>query len=239
MCTVSWIHSRGGYQLLCNRDEKLARQAALAPRAVESGGVRYIAPVDGDRGGTWLSANARGVTVCLLNGWAGARRGTESRGLVVTRLAGANSALEAVERAAALDLRLYSPFTLVALEPDQPAMVLGWDGIRCRTRSDGDSLAPLVSSSVDPEGVRIRRLAEFRDRARRGPLNGSSLFEFHRSHGSRARGDAYSACMHRDDAETVSFSWVTVSPRAVEFFYTPAAPCRWAPGVTERLERRA
>ena len=32
MCTVSWIHDKDGYQLLCNRDEKLTRKPALEPR---------------------------------------------------------------------------------------------------------------------------------------------------------------------------------------------------------------
>ena len=26
MCTVSWFHEPGGYQLLCNRDEKFSRK---------------------------------------------------------------------------------------------------------------------------------------------------------------------------------------------------------------------
>jgi hypothetical protein len=36
--------------------------------------------------------------------------------------------------------------------------------------------------------------------------------------------------MHRPDAETVSFSEISVSPEKITFLYSPAAPCRRLPG---------
>src|SRR5690242_576447 len=68
MCTVSWIHDKGGYQLLCNRDEKLTRKPAQEPRLAVRNETRFLAPVDGDFGGTWIATNEFGVSVCLLNG---------------------------------------------------------------------------------------------------------------------------------------------------------------------------
>ena len=68
MCTISWIHDKDGYQLLCNRDEKLTRKSALEPRLAVRNGTRFLAPVDGDFGGTWIATNEFGVSVCLLNG---------------------------------------------------------------------------------------------------------------------------------------------------------------------------
>jgi len=32
--------------------------------------------------------------------------------------------------------------------------------------------------------------------------------------------------MHRPDAHTVSFSWITVATERVSFRYTPRSPCR-------------
>src|ERR1041385_6022801 len=57
------------------------------------------------------------------------------------------------------------------------------------------------------------------------------LYQFHASHGTGmdATADAYSPCMHRDDAETVSFSWVVVTREEVRFLYSPSAPCRCSP----------
>ena len=68
MCTVSWVHQPGGYHLLSNRDEKRTRGTASAPALVERGGVRFIAPIDADFGGTWIAANEFGISLCLLNG---------------------------------------------------------------------------------------------------------------------------------------------------------------------------
>jgi hypothetical protein len=234
MCTVSWVHRAGAYQLLCNRDEKRTRKPAHAPREFVREGVRCLAPVDGEAGGTWLSANERGVTLCLLNGAPAARPGTESRGLLVARLAGTRSAREGVARAQSEDLLRYAGFTLLALDPSGAAALV-WDGRRAHPM---EPAAPLISSSHDPEAVGFRRLNEFAELTAGRSLTAAVLFEFHLSHGGRPRGGADSPCMHRGDAETVSFSCVSVTPDAVEFFYTPAAPCRCAPGVTERLARR-
>jgi len=45
--------------------------------------------------------------------------------------------------------------------------------------------------------------------------------------------------MHRADAETVSFSWVVVSPREVRFLYLPVAPCSHSRGDQQILARAA
>ena len=58
--------------------------------------------------------------------------------------------------------------------------------------------------------------------------DGEGLFAFHRSH-APAR-SAYSTCMHRADAETVSFSWIQVTHQETDFCYTPGAPCEKLPG---------
>ncbi len=69
MCTVSWLHDEiGGYQILCNRDEKYTRGRASAPRIETRNGMRYLAPIDSDSGGTWILTNELGITLCLLNG---------------------------------------------------------------------------------------------------------------------------------------------------------------------------
>lgn len=67
MCTVSWLHKAKGYVLLCNRDERHTRKPALGPRISERNGISFIAPVDGDHGGSWIGVNQFGLTLCLLN----------------------------------------------------------------------------------------------------------------------------------------------------------------------------
>src|SRR5262249_13598641 len=137
-----------------------------------------------------------------------------------------------------LDLAPFAPFTLLVLEPDQSAILARWDGSRLTVDPAADEHMPLTSSSYDPLGVRAVRLNEFSRRIPPAePADPALLYWFHSSHGASA--DAYSPCMHRDDAETVSFSWVIVTPREIRFLYSPAAPCRCAPSKLQVLARVA
>jgi len=238
MCTVSWLHQPGGYHLFCNRDEKRTRALGFGPRVEERGGVRFVAPVDGDRGGTWIAVNEFGVALCLLNGQPAPRPVAQSRGMVIRELIWGESAAECVLGLKQLDLGRFAPFTLAILEPDRPTAVADWDGKHLIVTPFGDCRMPLTSSSYDPEGVRDVRLAEFSERVTSaGRVDPALFYSFHASH--REQPDAYSPCMHRADAETVSFSWVVVSRDQIRFFYSPAAPCVWTPGEQQVLPRAA
>lgn len=247
MCTVSWVHDESGYQLLCNRDEKRTRAAASGPQIKERSGVRYIAPIDGDYGGSWLSANELGVSICLLNG--ASLTGTDakrqkpdgeyrSRGRLILDLANSDSLKKVCERISRLKLSVFAPFTIAVLEPGQHTAVIEWNGERKLILPYGDPFMPLISSSFDPDTVRVRRRHEFVRRLHSArKLDADILYSFHESHCHQP--DAYSPCMHRPDAHTVSFSWITVTESGVEFVYSPAAPCHWHPGQQKTLARRA
>ena len=238
MCTVSWARMPGGYHLLCNRDEKRTRKEASGPRLAERGGVRFIAPTDGDSGGTWIAVNEFGMSLCLLNGPAGAQTGRRSRGLLARELIWAESASECGLWLKQFDLSALAPFTLLILEPERPAALAHWDGEWLSMVADAGGAMPLTSSSYDPAGVRRLRCDEFRRRVGpEGRADPATLYGFHTSH--REQPDAYSPCMHRTDAETVSFSWVVVTRDEVRFFYSPAAPCRQARGEQQLLARAA
>src|SRR3954452_6748188 len=111
MCTVSWFHTGAGYHLLSNRDEKKTRSLALPPAIDGRRGVRFIAPMDGDCGGTWIGVNEFALSVCLVNGSpVPAQRGTSlSRGLVVAELLDSRSISEALQRLHAADLSDVAP----------------------------------------------------------------------------------------------------------------------------------
>lgn len=240
MCTVSWAHQPGGYHLLCNRDEKRTRGTAFAPQVMQNSGVRYIAPIDSDGGGTWLAVNERGVTLCLLNGIAVVESASHprSRGLLVRELAWARSAGECISRLQGKDLGPFAPFSLVALEPGRPAALAQWNGRELAVDPAGDVHMPLTSSAFDPAGVRHARLNEFRRRVgTERPVDPALLYWFHASHGDSP--DAYSPCMHRDDAETVSFSWVVVSRDEIRLLYLPCAPCQCRRTEQRTLARAA
>jgi hypothetical protein len=232
MCTVSWVHGDGGFDLLCNRDEKHTRARAADPWVVSRGGVRYVAPVDGECGGTWISVNEFGVAICLLNGGTG-RSGRTSRGRVVPALADSRCVDEAARRLSAMNLDAFAPFVIAALAPGQ-SVVVDWDGEQRHVDPRPEPRMPLTSSSFEPETVRERRRAEFERVA--ATVNVESLHSFHMSHGQQ-RGP-YSTCMHRADAQSVSFSWVKVGKRGIDFLYSPDAPCQRAPFVRQALPRR-
>jgi hypothetical protein len=191
--------------------------------------VRFVAPIDADFGGTWIGANQSGLSFCLLNG-IGSSRGRTSRGLLVLDLLNSASAAEAGERVLAINPSEDGPFTLIIIEPGARAAAFQSDGRA--VVAGGEPRPPLVSSSFDPAGVQSSRRREF-ERLAGESAGGDALQRFHATHSGGP--PAYWPCTHRADAETVSFSRVRVSGQEVEFYYTPAAPCRGIPGQTVRL----
>jgi len=238
MCTVSWVHEDRGYQLFCNRDEKLTRGVATDPQLLCRDGVRFLAPIDGDFDGTWIAANELGITVCLLNGAATRHPGADghhhSRGQIVLDLASAKSLEEVQTRLWRCNLAPYAPFTLAVLEPGQSEMLMEWDGTEKRVLPIGESYLPLVSSSFDPVAARNERRGQLAQMVERsGALDPAVLLMFHQSH-LPERGPN-SPCMHRADAQTVSFSWVTVTDSEVSFYYSAGSPCKTFTGESFTL----
>jgi hypothetical protein len=231
MCTVTWIQQPGGYRLFCNRDEKRTRGAAFPPDIHVRSGVRFIAPTDRDQGGTWIAVNEHGLSVCLLNG-DHPTLGTHppercSRGHVAMRLATSTQVGDALSVLRQEDLRAFDPFVVLLLAPDRPPVIARWNGVLLRLDPRPGEQMLLTSSSYDLAGVRRSRMADLAVRCNRQTDRAHELRAFHAGHGVGA--SAYSTCMHRPDAETVSFSEIDVSCNEIAFLYSPAAPCRQLP----------
>jgi len=235
VCTVSWLHTRDGYQLLCNRDERHTRKPALAPFVQERQGVRFISPVDGDHGGSWIAVNEFGLTFCLLNRYA-CGNGSDttqimkpeyrSRGLLLMDVVGCRSLAEVRTRINRFELEEFQPLTLVVLVPDRPSVLFHWTGCDAVLEDNGEHAMPLTSSSFDPRGVEACRRGLFEELvAERGHIDIQLLLDFHRSH--LPASSAYSPCMHREAAGTVSFSWIKVTRNVIQFSYLPSAPCSY------------
>jgi hypothetical protein len=95
MCTVT-IH-RGAERTLVtmNRDEARGRAEEAPPSLVEeSGRPSWLAPTDGEKGGTWFGINDRGVAAGLLNAYVPGdlalygRSDVPSRGSIIPELLG-------------------------------------------------------------------------------------------------------------------------------------------------------
>jgi hypothetical protein len=247
MCTVSRLLTPRGYELFCNRDERRTRTAALPPSVRETRGVRFVAPTDGDHGGSWIGVNEAGLTLCLLNHYEAAPFPTRdvatgdvklavdyrSRGLLLTDLMDCLNVSHARARLSGADLSSYRPFTLAVLSAREPALLVHWANNERTFDSAGEASMPLTSSSYRGAEITDARRALFRrmvDEA--GAVTPALLEEFHESH-EPARGP-FSVCMHREDAATVSFSHVRVGDGAAEFTYQPLSPC--ARSRTVRVE---
>ncbi len=232
MCTVTWRRTDAGYRVFFNRDERRGRPAAEPPSIRTRGARRLLVPRDPVSGGTWLGTSDLGLTVGLLNHYPpDARQPAEplTRGLLAGRLLLESGAAAAVEALGTCDLARLPPFLLFAIDLSGGPFLCAWDG---RRLARGEAEPPVTTSSFRPAAVAAARRAAYPGRAG-GPAPGDAgLLAYHRGHVPSAT--AYSVCMHRDDARTVSFSDLAVGGGTATFCYTAGPPCRPRAPVAHR-----
>jgi hypothetical protein len=242
---LTWHDEPGGYRMFFNRDERRERKPATPPAVLRRGDTRFVAPLDGDFGGTWIAVNEFGLSVCLLNGFppAGAvtvpdRHDYTSRGQLTLTLIESPTAQRAAGLLREIELEPYRPFVLFVIEPGDGGVLAEWSGSSLQI-ADGRPLQPIVSSSFFTEEVRRNRVAVFGQLQEQSgaPSSPALHLAYHRSH-LPDRGP-HSPCMHRPDASTVSFAHIHVTETAVCFDYVPGSPCLdLAHDPPTRLERR-
>ena len=245
MCTASWLIRPAGYELFFNRDERKERSRAFEPERLRSGDREAIAPRDADAGGTWLGVNDLGLGVGILNAWdaseelPGPRQGEpRSRGLLVRELLAEGSQDGVRGHLGSADLTCYRGFRVLVFAPGLEPVAHRWDG---RTLTSTIVEAPVSSSSFEGDAVRAERRRQFEDLQRRhgalcGLEAGERLELFHRSHYPE-RG-AYSVCMHRDDASTVSSTHIEVRAATARMRYADGPPCEHGFGAPVLLSLR-
>lgn len=224
MCTATWWFSPSGYEVFFNRDEQRTRPAALVPEVSELDCVSYVSPTDSQAGGTWILSNAWGVTVGLLNFYSATAQvpasELRSRGLLVKGLASCRTVEAVAAELNHCELIQYAPFHLFALSCENPGEVWSWDGQTLEHQSGGLALLPLTSSSFRSDEViaaRRQRYADFLQE--RGAMAEVDLRDFH--YDQHPESGPFSVLMSREDAQTVSFSRIRVSPEQVRFEYAP------------------
>ena len=224
MCTVTWWRQPSFYELFFNRDELKSRKPGLPPKVEQLDAVHYVAPADGDYGGTWIWVNEHRLTVCLLNYYPAHPCGSErkishaSRGHLLRSLASCPCMEALKERLLGMSMTVYKPFFLVALLPDQPALQWTWSGhnLSCRKIEDGD--LPLTTSSFRTEEIIEERVKEYHRGLPPGVApSKKSLESYHYADSSKR--SATSVCMEREDAQTVSLSRITVNEAKINFAY--------------------
>jgi hypothetical protein len=245
MCTLTWCTDADGVRLFFNRDEQRTRLSAQPPATHTRHGVQFLAPLDPQAGGTWLSVNERGVAVAILN-WYDAERAApaaanhRSRGLLVMDLAGSlDRAGSLLARLFGQDLSLYRPFILVGLDADGHGALCRWDGLQLAAGALNSGDCPLTTSSFDTAAVIAARRTRYTAITGDAGATPQTLTAFH--HSRDPRGGPYSVTMTRPDAMTVSTSLVLLGPRDVRYIYQPrlrdGADPGYAPATETTLSR--
>lgn len=228
MCTVTWLAEGASCEVFFNRDEQRTRLPARPPVLKQRDGLAVLAPEDGNHGGTWIGANALGLTVCILNHqpdpFPPVPEPRKSRGWLVDSLLPAASPADVGARLAGEPMDGYGPFILVALDSGARARSWTWDGKALQLTTLDPGALPLTTSSFDPVNVRAHRRNTYeRLRATWGGVSHEMLLAFHQQHDPAA--GAQSVCMAREDARTVSFSHISVTDTLVTFRYWDVPPC--------------
>ena len=230
MCTVSWSVAADTYEVFFNRDENRGRQPALAPQCFTVNDVQVLMPIDPVGQGSWIATNAHGISIALLNYYQGCMPEGEliSRGQIIRQLAGLSSLAEVEHFMQDWPLVRSAPFSLLVFDPGAKlncVPLFRWTGERLLKSAQ---ISPLISSAVEYESVLNSRLEQFAEKD-------ADLQQLHRSH--RPCRSAYSICMHRSDAHTVSFTHISVNHQRVAMSYQPDAPCKGRAPVVSTLPR--
>jgi len=224
MCTLTWLYDQHGLRIYFNRDEKRTRLPATPPVIQIIRGVRVLAPIDGNAGGTWLAVNEFGLAVAVLNYYeaeASAPAGSgdfNSRGQLVLDLAASRDGHEAIDQLHHLDHRAYRPYILALFTPDQAGLMARWNGRQFSEIDLNRQPLPVTTSSFRTEEVLNARKKLFQEMlAGKNGITDDLLLNYHRSRSEL--GGAHSVTMSRPDACTVSFNAVTIGNSDVSFLY--------------------
>jgi len=235
MCTLSWLIDEKGYQIFCNRDELKTRAIAKPVQLFVLNDVEVFMPVDAKGNGSWISTNEHGLSLSLLNYYQGSivPNPAISRGQLLRSLSHLSSLEKLDEKIATEALSNYAPFRLIAfMQGNKEPQIRGyvWSGQDC---SFFTPISPLTSSAVDFENVCKARKNAYASNLLRKTAD--EFKKFHSNHNSdfSHRG----VCMHRDDAETVSFSHITVNEKEIQFSYQAGSPCKGGEGKSLHVVR--
>lgn len=223
MCTVTVVPHEQGVRVLCNRDERRSRPAALPPQTYDLGGRLALFPVDPQGGGTWIGVNDAGVMVALLNVHRTTHltdaQAKQSRGLVVRELLRCTSLAHAAAAVAGIDPRDFESFQVVIVHGARVAVATSdaTGPIQCiQRRLEGPLL--FTSSSLGDALVgppRQRLFERMVVRTRHGWMDGQARFHDHQW----SRRPEISIRMERADALTVSRTSVDVTNDRRQLLY--------------------
>jgi Transport and Golgi organisation 2 len=182
MCTVTIHRTAESLLVTMNRDEVRFRAPEIPPQIMLDAHTRpWMAPLDGQAGGTWFGANEHALQACLLNRYlpGDAQKWGEvgqrpSRGKIIVELLARGPEQEALDWLdKQFDPEAYPSFWLLVIGPGHTHS-FAWNGHDTIERGSHDEPWSLFSSSsLRTDEVLAYRKKEFDDWISRGaPLTG-------------------------------------------------------------------
>ena len=228
MCTLTIVPTENGYLAAMNRDELRARPLALPDLFIGNESVRFVSPREAS-GGTWIGSNERGDLLALLNWNLVSRQPNSeamvSRGTVIPSLIATANAPSLGRDLQQLPLESLAPFRLVGVSWEERTILEGrWDGRKIEVLTFPWARGHWFSSSLSDERAARERGATSELAAMQWPVGTSWLRRLHRSHAPGA--GAFSICVHRPDAGTVSYTEVHMDANRVTMSYLTGNPCQ-------------
>jgi hypothetical protein len=228
MCTLSFLPEDEGYVVAMNRDELKLREQAIGPGIYGVGPVRAVYPQEAS-GGTWISATSRGNLLAVLN-WnltngSQFREKPKSRGEIIPSLLGEESPEQIDRYLRNQNLTRTLPFRLVGLFAQQREIrEWRWDGERVNSRWHEWVRGHWFSSSRSDDRAEATRRKTCEMMWQEGSQRAKEwLRHLHASHLPEA--GAFSICVHREDAATVSLTEVRCNRMEIEMTYVAGNPC--------------
>lgn len=183
MCTVSFVNSPEGIIITSNRDEKVIRPSAAAPRNYCQNGKNIMYPKDAKAGGTWFVIDENGTVLVLLNG-AKTKHIPElfyrkSRGLIVLDIISSESPKDFWNQ---INLEDIEPFTLVLYQQEELYELI-WDGlVKMKTLLAANKNHIWSSVTLYPAEIRQKRSDWFSDFLKaKKEISASEMLNFHQN----------------------------------------------------------
>ncbi|MHC0443392.1 NRDE family protein [Flavobacterium sp. 3-210] len=183
MCTVSFVNNNGTVIITSNRDEKVIRPGAEAPRNFFHKGKNIMYPKDSKAGGTWFAIDENGIVLVLLNG--GIIKHTpvlpyrKSRGLILLDIISDASPKDFWKQ---INLENIEPFTLVLYQKEELYELI-WDGSGKRTTKLNQFERHIWSSvTLYSEEIRKKRSSWFFDFVKdKNEISALDMLDFHKN----------------------------------------------------------
>ncbi len=220
MCTVSFIPVGDKFFITSNRDEKLNRKIAQAPKIHEYNGVKFLFPKDTNAGGTWIVMKENGDAAVLVNGafinHSAEPQYRKSRGLILLDLLADEMPSTAFSK---IDLKNIEPFTIVLFE-NKSLFEFRWDGVEKFGKQLSKQQAYIWSSATLYDGLTILKREKWFIEFLNQPIAPSqqTIINFHRFTGD---GDSHNdLLMYRGGLhQTVSITSIELNINQAKMQY--------------------